>query len=399
MADRQYFWLQNNTEQNTSETSYQDAATLTFTPDASSNYMVYVCFNMRNSDAGYVYARLYDDTGSAVKQESIIQCSDSTERPHQHFMVVFSSGASPTSQSFKLQFKADSGLTMYIDQINFLILRLDAGDVFASSTGESVTTTVGTLYAKVTVAAGATGYFTNVASATLYTTSAGSGVLLDTLLLYNTTGSTPLDRWSPRTTSERITMGGHRIDNVASAAYNLGILYRLYAGSQLAIKDAWVVGLKMNNFNDYGGGEQDTGITTNATTLTESYVGGCYRHQCFMPMLAFLTCSYQMNTTSYYGTAGTKTTDEVTDYHVAEDTLMFQTTGELRFCHSMTIFENGYNHWTEVCTEFCVSNASATLTKRYEKAVFFELNGPETEIEVTQDGTHIDIDWQSKIGA
>ena len=259
MANRQYYWYQNNTQQDKTDTSYVDVATLTFTPDANANYMIYCSFTVWTGSTSYnSYVRLYDDTGSATKQESIKVFSNSKDIIQQHFMIVLSAGSSPSSQTYKIQVHTDSGGTISIDQINFIALRLESGDVFNSSVTESSTTTVGTLYEKVTVDAGSTGYFCTITSCTIYTSSESTS-LIDSLILINTTGSTPLDRVVTTSTTDRFMAGGHRIDNIADSTYDLGILYRLYSGAQMSIKDAWVVGLKMDNFNDWTGGESDPG--------------------------------------------------------------------------------------------------------------------------------------------
>ena len=127
MANRQYYWYQNNTQQDKTDTSYVDVATLTFTPDANANYMIYCSFTVWTGSTSYnSYVRLYDNTGSATKQESIKVFSNSADIIQQHFMIVLSAGSSPSSQTYKIQVHTDSGGTISIDQINFIALRLES---------------------------------------------------------------------------------------------------------------------------------------------------------------------------------------------------------------------------------------------------------------------------------
>lgn len=399
MANRQIFWTKNETEQNTTQNTYQDAATLTFTPDASSNYMIYVCFNLGNNSSSYLsYAELYDTTGSAQVQECIIYQPNTNNRVSQHFMMVFTSGASPTAQTYKLRIKTDSGGTVYVDSINFFALKLTSYDVFASSTGETTTTTSGTLYSKVTVASGRAGYFCTVTHATLYTTTDNSATpLLDSLILINTTGSSPLDRVNPYKAAARISIGGHRVDNLA-ASYNLGILYRLYAGTQLAIKNAWVVGLYMNNFDDWGGIETDPATTTTSTSISNDLAYALGNAGIGKPLLICSSCSCTLSNTTYRGHCVNRRNDGTTDVYTGESAIAVNNTGEYRFSHTITIMEQGSGHWTDLTCAHYVDNSGVTLTRRYEKLMFFQLTEPLCSINAVQDGTHIDIGWETEAG-
>jgi hypothetical protein len=398
MANRVYFWTQNNTQQDTNSTDYTDVATLTFTPNASKNYMIYACFTIWSSGTSYpMYARLYDATAAAESQPLRITPTDADNKYQQHFMIVFSSGASPTSQSYKIQIKATSGGTTYIDNIRLIALELGAKDVFASSTGETTTTTVGTLYAKVTVAAGSTGYFTTVTRCALSSNDASVNTLLDSLILINTTGSTPLDRIALSSADDRMSCGGHRVDNIGSASYNLGVLYRLYAGSHLRIDNAWVVGLYMDDFDDWVGLESDPGSTTTSTTIANDMICNCYGVRVSRPLLCFQSTSMTLSNTTYHGYMVNRHYDDVLDVYVTEPKIKTPNTGCFWHSHSCTIFEQGINLWMNASSAYYVSNSGVTLTRRYEKAVVFELTTPKVLTDAYQSGSNIIIDWTSDV--
>lgn len=401
MANRQYYWYQNNTQQDKTDTSYVDVATLTFTPDASAKYMIYCSFTVWTSSTSYkTYVRLYDGTGTATKQESIYTFNNSGDFLQQHFMIVLSAGSSPSSQTYKIQVHTDSGGTISIDQINFIALRLESGDVFNSSVTESSTTTVGTLYEKVKVDAGSTGNFCTITSCTLYSTDASSTTLLDSLILINTTGSSPLDRVNPHTTSDRIMCGGHRVDNITDSTYDLGILYRLYAGTQLAIKDAWVVGLKIDsNFIDYTGGEGDPETTITSTTLSAYLTYAMAKIKSEHPCLTFFSSSYSLNNTTYSGITAGIESDGTNNYYASYDKQHVRNTGEIRPCHGATIVSQGaVGQWSNLLLCYAVENSGVTLTIRYEKAITMVLTEPLATVDAVQDGTHIDINWKERLG-
>lgn len=400
MANRQYYWYQNNTQQDKTDTSYVDVATLTFTPDANANYMIYCSFTVWTGSATYKsYVRLYDNTGSAMKQESIYTYNNANDIIQQHFMIVLSAGSSPSSQTYKIQVHTDSGGTVSIDQINFIALRLESGDVFNSSVTESSTTTVGTLYKKVTVDAGSTGYFCTITSCTVYTTSRTSSTLLDSLILINTTGQSPLDGINPHTNDDRIMLGGHRIDNITNSTYDLGILYRLYSGAQMSIKDAWVVGLKLDNFNDWTGGESDPGTNITDTTITVYATNTLAKIKPKTPLLVFFSSSYLPNGTTYAGITAGLIYDGSTYYYATYDKQHVSNANELRPCHGITLVSQSVTgRWSDMMIGYATENASQSLSIRYLKFIALVLTEPLATVDAVQDGTHIDIDWEEQLG-
>ena len=398
MANRQYYWYQNNTQQDKTDTSYVDVATLKFTPDASANYMIYCSFTVWTGSTSYnSYVRLYDDTNSTTKQESIKVFSNSKDIIQQHFMIVLSAGSSPSSQTYKIQVHTDSGGTISIDQINFIALRLESGDVFNSSVTESSTTDVGTLYAKVTVDAGSTGYFCTITSCTIYTSSESTS-LIDSLILIDTTGRSPIDRVKTTSTTDRFMAGGHRIDNIANSTYDLGIFYRLYSGAQMSIKDAWVVGLKMDNFNDWTGGESDPGTNITDTTITVYAANTLAKIKPKTPTLVFFSSSISINSPTYGGKTAGLIYDGSTYYYA---TYLFRhaSADDIIPAHGMTLVSQATTgRWSDMMLGFAVETSSISESIRYLKFIALVLTEPLATVDAVQDGTHIDIDWEEQLG-
>jgi len=398
MANRQYYWYQNNTQQDKTDTSYVDVATLKFTPDASANYMIYCSFTVWTGSTSYnSYVRLYDDTNSTTKQESIKVFSNSKDIIQQHFMIVLSAGSSPSSQTYKIQVHTDSGGTISIDQINFIALRLESGDVFNSSVTESSTTDVGTLYAKVTVDAGSTGYFCTITSCTIYTSSESTSII-DSLILIDTTGRSPVDRVKTTSTTDRFMAGGHRIDNIANSTYDLGIFYRLYSGAQMSIKDAWVVGLKMDNFNDWTGGESDPGTNITDTTITVYAANTLAKIKPKTPTLVFFSSSISINSPTYGGKTAGLIYDGSTYYYA---TYLFRhaSADDIIPAHGMTLVSQATTgRWSDMMLGFAVETSSISESIRYLKFIALVLTEPLATVDAVQDGTHIDIDWEEQLG-
>lgn len=398
MANRQYYWYQNNTQQDKTDTSYVDVATLTFTPDANANYMIYCSFTVWTGSTSYnSYVRLYDYTGSATKQESIKVFSNSADIIQQHFMIVLSAGSSPSSQTYKIQVHTDSGGTVSIDQINFIALRLESGDVFNSSVTESSTTTVGTLYSKVTVDAGSTGYFCTITSCTIYTNNKNTSII-DSLILINTTARSPTDRVVTTSTTDRFMAGGHRIDNITNSTYDLGIFYRLYSGAQMSIKDAWVVGLKLDNFNDWTGGESDPGTKITDTTITVYAANTLAKIKPKTPLLVFFSSSISINSSTYGGKTAGLIYDGSTYYYA---TYLFRhaSADDIIPAHGMTLVSQATTgRWSDMMLGFAVETSSISESIRYLKFIALVLTEPLATVDAVQDGTHIDIDWEEQLG-
>ncbi len=126
---------------NTSSTSWQTAATLTFTPASADDYLV-IASATRASDAnlGAMRCRLNDVTGATTWGDRAWYCKDDWD--NQPFAVMEKLSLSAASRTFRLEYRSESGALCYIQGARILALRLDAFDnaYFASNHATQNTT-------------------------------------------------------------------------------------------------------------------------------------------------------------------------------------------------------------------------------------------------------------------
>jgi len=138
-SDRQNFYGESTGEQTTSSTSYVDRMTLTFTPDDSSDYVMFATAQVDN-DSGTLSAltRFLNDTDSVEAFEESSKHVDSYH--HTCGMLKETYGVSPGSKDFKWQAKGVSTNTAGIKEMRICAIKLDAADEYAESLGESTST-------------------------------------------------------------------------------------------------------------------------------------------------------------------------------------------------------------------------------------------------------------------
>ena len=112
---------------NTSSTSWQTAATLAVTPALAGDYLV-IASATRASDAnlGAMRCRLNDVTGAATYGDRAWHCKDDWD--NQPFAVMEKLSLSAAAQTFRLEYRSESGTLCYIHDARVLALRLDAFD-------------------------------------------------------------------------------------------------------------------------------------------------------------------------------------------------------------------------------------------------------------------------------
>ena len=118
----------------TPSTSYQTKTTLTFTPATTGDYLV-IASAVRASDANgaAMRARLNYVTGSLTWGDKAWYCKDDFD--NQAFAVMEKLTLANASQTFRLEYRSESGTLCYIQHARILALRLDAFDnsYFASN--------------------------------------------------------------------------------------------------------------------------------------------------------------------------------------------------------------------------------------------------------------------------
>lgn len=124
---RQNYWTATEGATTTTSSTFTDAETLTFTPDANSDYLILASWDADPEDSGHSEWRLYHDTATTEAMSYVHRSTTATQENRQDMaMMVSSFGASPSSNSWKIQFR---------DIANFLTQSIFRRRIFALKLG------------------------------------------------------------------------------------------------------------------------------------------------------------------------------------------------------------------------------------------------------------------------
>lgn len=131
-------------ESTTTTTSYQDKTTLTFTPQANTDYIFFwSCDCIAASTTDDVYVRLYNSTDAVVMDEQHEENRTTAGTPYRtaHGIVKYSAGSSPASTTFKIQYYTETGtVTSKIKNARILAVSMVTGDQYTESLADQTTT-------------------------------------------------------------------------------------------------------------------------------------------------------------------------------------------------------------------------------------------------------------------
>lgn len=275
---RQNYYAESTGESSAALTSYQDKTTLTFTPDANSSYVIIASWLMQESStSGSVYGKLTRTTGTAKDFNELIYLpKDATDYMAGGCVGVDSYGASPASQTYKIQYKSSSTFyTARIKEAKIIAIKLTSQD--NSAVAESRTTTTGTGYSDkttLTFTPESVGDYILLASAT----GDGASTSYDFReridvdgTQYSTTNIEPAATANcyPWTTIKRV--------NLSASSHTIKIQYSTENATAAAgIAHARVVALRADRFsNNYYAESEGRSTTTSTsyqtkTTLTQT---------------------------------------------------------------------------------------------------------------------------------
>ena len=132
---RTYYHTSSTGSSTTTNTAYQDKATLTFTPTSGKVYAIFMSALISNTNtADYTYVRILDDTNTAVLYEAYIEPRDTTDELSVTGVGIFTA-ASGSSHTFKVQYATSSGGTAGIQDVYLTALELVDTDYSSSTTG------------------------------------------------------------------------------------------------------------------------------------------------------------------------------------------------------------------------------------------------------------------------
>jgi hypothetical protein len=223
ITTRTYYTTSSTGLSTTTSTSYIDKVALTFTPEASSTYAIFWSGVISGSSiTNFNNVRLHKTTGTAVTfQEFSIDRDELLEENALIGTVIYTSSASPTEESFAVQFNTSVGTdTIGLSDTYITALKLSDASSDTYQTDLTVTSSNVNTYSSVNSITVGPGNWYIIGSATVNvnTTTAGSRGLTG-IRIYNastTSGSMEHDSWYPESANNFTAYYGVITASVAS---------------------------------------------------------------------------------------------------------------------------------------------------------------------------------------
>jgi hypothetical protein len=260
MASRQFYQTSSTGESTTAETSYQDKATLTFTPDANSTYLLLATWLQGQASANRVsYVQLYDATGSATLNEQVVNQNDANDYIPGGCAIHVSFGSSPSEQTYKVQYRTGGTANAKIKQVRLIAIKLGSNDQTSSSTARSTYATDTSLQDKVskTFTPGSAGDYLILASA-VYDASRNT---YDATVQIDVDGSTQYGSLTTRVTTSANRHGYLYFQKVTLTAASHTIKIRYATANKLStvgIAYAYLTLLRLSDFEGIVSASQDS---------------------------------------------------------------------------------------------------------------------------------------------
>jgi hypothetical protein len=142
-AGRVYHYAESVALSTTTSTSDQTKVTLTFQPDANSQY-VYIWSAQVNANSTAADVRVQLDSGATVLAFGNVEDKDSTDFHPVSGLASETFGSSPSSVTLTLKYSTEDTSTFTnagIREARIFVLKLEAGDVYAENTADQTNTT------------------------------------------------------------------------------------------------------------------------------------------------------------------------------------------------------------------------------------------------------------------
>jgi len=267
---RQAYYEEAATQSTTTQTSYQDKVTLTFTPDDSSTYMILGTWLLQGSSTSYqAKAKLTRTTGTAKDfGEQIYQPKDNTDYISGACLGIDTFGTSPGSQTYKIQFCSNNaGGTARIKEARIIAIKLVSADQYAQS--ESRSTTTSTSYqdkTTLTFTPESQGDYIIIATAILDGSSASYDFKCQLLVGAATYSITNIETVGA---ANRYSWGSFVRLNLSASSQTIKIQYCSESGATAGIANARIVVLRADQFENNYYAESNTRSTTTSTSYQD----------------------------------------------------------------------------------------------------------------------------------
>jgi hypothetical protein len=275
VAEVQHHYQESLGESTTTSTTYQDKVTLTFTPDANSDYLLIPVWEHGNNGAGEGATRLYHDTAATELALSQWTRSDNLDRHTPGAFAVQSFGSSPSSQTYKLQYKRVTGSnpTVAIKNASILALKLTAADEWDDAlSGQGTTSTdldrVGGEALTLGFTPATTGDYLIFASCQT------AGIIAK--LRLDVDASPVWDSTVEENTYTQILTGAFAIVNLSAASHAIDLRWAAGTTGTATISNARLIAIRLDRFANYWSqsnlGSDNTTSTSyvTRTTLTQT---------------------------------------------------------------------------------------------------------------------------------
>lgn len=268
--ERQYYSAATEAEASTSSSTYSDAETLTFTPDASATYAIIASWEAQPWHGGFGYYRLHHDTPAAAIHTFYHRrtSTGSSEWSADGAIDIYTAPGSPASQTWSIEFADHFNFqTEKIRARRMLALRLESddesselGSAFTTSTDHTVYQTAHSL----TFSPASTGDYLIIVSGQLGI--AGTGYPFAQLDVAGSTSHTDTfikDRAS--TPNEQYVLWFARVANLTTGSKTINVDIKSSDSTAVSLDTCAILALRLDGFEEsyY---VQDLTDDTNTTT-------------------------------------------------------------------------------------------------------------------------------------
>ena len=268
----------------TTATAWSTKAAVTFTPDASSSYLImFSAVGASNSTTVSGLMRLQNVTDTVTYWQSLLESKDPLDLSPQFGCYVYTSGASPTSHTFEIQYSAEvAATTMTIKEARISWIKLGADDEFVVQAGETEAAGDDTTWhdaLALTFTPATTGDYMVLASGIL-TTNGGGDHYAARLLDDSSTARSIMVQRLFKDATDLIPCGGGIKRNLSAASKTFKLQFQNTAGlgDTIGIQQMCIVALRLDDFaNAYYAETRARSTSTLATwvdgnTLTQTPV-------------------------------------------------------------------------------------------------------------------------------
>lgn len=273
---RTTYYDESLSESSTTSTSYQDKLSLSFTPNASKDHLVIYTGDLNGDDLGEDnICRLREHTGGSNVRQVVIEPKDTSDYFSVFGMDKWTSGVSPGTQEFKVQYRAEVSNTVAIRNVRLIAIELTTNDEYTESEAQSDSTNTSYVdKATLTFTPSSVGDYLIIATAEFSVNSSTREISIK--LDHNSTAYGEMqahvddsNTWKPWGTMVKL--------NLAASSQTLKIQYLIDVGTGTAkIRNAAIVALRLDDWpNAYYQEDRGTSSTSSSTyqdktTLTQS---------------------------------------------------------------------------------------------------------------------------------